>query len=334
MNKATLKNIYVVILRNIKYILFIMGIYLLFSIKLPYIVYTPGGYISLNERIKVSEGYETSGEIGMAYVTMLKPTIPTILIALILPDWDVYPENEVTYDDESFFEMEAREKMYLKSATDSATIAAYSLANSKIDITATYNTIAYIAKEAKTTLQLGDVIKSVDNKQYLKMDDLINYLKTLKLNDIVTFEVERQQQTITATAKLYQTKQGPKIGIMTVLTFDYETDPKLEISFKDSESGPSGGLMTALAIYENLTAEDITKNRKIIGTGTIDNNGQVGEISGIKYKLIGAVYEKAEIFLCPKENLKEALAIKAKNNYKLKIIGVSTLNEALDELRD
>ena len=56
---------------------------------------------------------------------------------------------------------------------------------------------------------------------------------------------------------------------------------------------------TALLIYDYLTEEDITKGRTIVGTGTIDENGNVGSIGGVKYKLKGAVKNKAEIFLVP-----------------------------------
>ena len=43
--------------------------------------------------------------------------------------------------------------------------------------------------------------------------------------------------------------------------------------------------MTALAIYNYLTEEDITHGKTIVGTGTIDINGNVGLIGGVKYKL-------------------------------------------------
>ena len=58
----------------------------------------------------------------------------------------------------------------------------------------------------------------------------------------------------------------------------------------------------------NLTEEDITKGKKIVGTGTIEEDGSVGSIGGVKYKLNGAVRQKADIFLVPAgENYEEAL---------------------------
>ncbi|MEG1508785.1 MAG: hypothetical protein RR373_09175, partial [Akkermansia sp.] len=59
------------------------------------------------------------------------------------------------------------------------------------------------------------------------------------------------------------------------------------------------------------------------------------EIGGIKYKLAGVVKKKADLFFCPAgENYNEAMKEKKKNKYKIKIIGVETLDEALNYLKN
>ena len=59
----------------------------------------------------------------------------------------------------------------------------------------------------------------------------------------------------------------------------------------------------------------------------------IGSIGGVKFKLAGAVSKKADVFLVPAgENYKEAIKYKKKNNYDIKIIGVSNLEEAILEL--
>ena len=106
----------------------------------------------------------------------------------------------------------------------------------------------------------------------------------------------------------------------------------LEIKNKNSESGPSGGLIMSLSMYNALTSEDITKGKKIVGTGTIDRNGNVGAIGGINYKLASAVKEKADIFICPVDNYDEVKELMDKYNYKIKVISVSTFDEAIRKL--
>ena len=60
----------------------------------------------------------------------------------------------------------------------------------------------------------------------------------------------------------------------------------------------------------------------------------VGEIGGVKYKLMGAVSSKADIFFVPKENYKEALDTKNKYKYDIEIVEVGTLEEAIKYLKE
>ena len=90
----------------------------------------------------------------------------------------------------------------------------------------------------------------------------------------------------------------------------------------------------ALTTYSYLTGDDLTKGRTVVGTGTIDKDGNVGSIGGVKYKLIGAVKKKADIFLVPNgENYEEAIKVKQEKNYDIKIVGISNIKEAINELK-
>ena len=66
-----------------------------------------------------------------------------------------------------------------------------------------------------------------------------------------------------------------------------------------------------------------------------DINGNVGEISGIKYKLIGAVNKHADIFLVPEgENYEEAKKVKKEKGYDIDLVPVETFDEALKYLKN
>ena len=71
---------------NYKSIIVIILIYLLFVVELPYSIYTPGGAVNLNERIKVEDAYDVDGSFNMAYVSMVRGSIPFLLMAKIIPD--------------------------------------------------------------------------------------------------------------------------------------------------------------------------------------------------------------------------------------------------------
>jgi PDZ domain-containing secreted protein len=115
---------------------------------------------------------------------------------------------------------------------------------------------------------------------------------------------------------------------------EYESDPEIKINMKNSESGSSGGFMMTLAIYNAITSEDITKGLNIAGTGTIDSEGNVGVIGGVKYKLSGAVKNKADIFLVPEDNYEEAYNYKKEHNFDIELISISNFSEAIEYLQN
>jgi hypothetical protein len=71
-------------------------------------------------------------------------------------------------------------------------------------------------------------------------------------------------------------------------------------------TGPSGGLMLALAFTDALNQGDLTGGRDIAGTGTIDWEGAVGEIGYVAYKVRGAAAAGAKVFFVPWGNVDEA----------------------------
>jgi hypothetical protein len=71
-------------------------------------------------------------------------------------------------------------------------------------------------------------------------------------------------------------------------------------------TGPSGGLMLALAFTDALNEGDLTGGRDIAGTGTIDRDGSIGEIGYVAYKVRGAAAAGAKVFLVPWGNADEA----------------------------
>jgi len=89
-----------------------------------------------------------------------------------------------------------------------------------------------------------------------------------------------------------------------------------------------------LAIYNRLITEDLTSGKVIVGTGTIDSDGNVGPIGGVKYKLKGAEKEGAAIFFVPSgDNYEEALKEKKKHKYKIEVVEVKTLKDAIEYLK-
>lgn len=97
----------------------------------------------------------------------------------------------------------------------------------------------------------------------------------------------------------------------------------------DDIGGPSAGMMYALGLIDKLTPQDETGGKVIAGTGTIDAKGKVGEIGGIRLKMLGAKRDGAAWFLAPKGNCDDVVGHVPEG---LRDVAVSTLDEAYDAL--
>lgn len=319
---------------NYKFLLVFISLVILFTLELPYVVYTPGGIVPLEKRIEVTNKYDSKGSLNMSYVNFRKGTIPVIALSFIIPDWDLEKSSEVTGTNQSVDDLLEMEKLYMTSSIDNATIVAYQNAKKDIQITNEVHNIIYIDDNAKTDIKLYDQLISVNDKKINNIDELKEYINTLNEGNRVNVLVKRGKKEVNCYAYVYKIEDTLKIGVAFLNTYEYTTDPKISVKTKSSESGSSGGLMLSLAIYNSITKEDITHGLKIVGTGTIDVDGNVGAIDGVKYKMLGAKKNKADIFLCPKENFDEAIKVKKKYNLKMDVVSIDTFTDALNYLQN
>lgn len=325
-------NIKEFIVENYKFLIVWGIIIFLFFYEFPFVIYTPGGVVNLEERVEVSDGYDSEGSLNMSYVSLVKGTLPMILLSYIIPNWDLVNSSEITSEDESVSELLELERLYMRSSIDNATILAYQTAGKSIDITREVNNIVFISDEANTDLEIYDELLTADGKEIKTVDELREIVNSKNEGEVIEFTVNRNGSVKNCSAKIYDTSDGLKVGISFLTTYEYDTDPEITVETRSSESGSSGGLMLTLAIYNALVPEDITKGRTIVGTGTISLDGTVGAIDGVKYKILGAVKNDAGIFLCPDENYEEALEVKEEFDLDIVIHSVATFSEALDYL--
>lgn len=324
-------NIKKIIRENIGFFITWIVVLLLFFVDTPYLIYTPGSYIDLGTRLDADTDNKTSGTFGMAYVSVVKASPIFIGISYLNKNWDLISKDKVKYDDETLKDAEKRDKISMEEAVSNAKITAFKEASGTYNIDDVHHIITYL-DSSDTELKLFDEIKSVDGITVNNLEDIRNVVATKEIGTKMNIEVMRNEKLITVSSSVYEVEGRKILGISLTDVYDVTTSPEVEIKIKSNESGPSGGLMMSLSIYNSLVSEDISKGKKIIGTGTIDVDGNVGEIGGVKYKLIGAVKNKADIFLCPKENYEEAVKVANDNNYNIKIVAVSALKEAIEEL--
>ena len=341
---VALKNF---IKNNYKFLIFISILLIMLFVRLPYEVEMPGGVIDLNDRIKVDGNTPNiEGSFNMAYVSTSSGYIPYILIGLINPNWEVIKNSDFVPDNETIEDSQKRDVIYLEQSKQNATIVALKAANIPYELENPINKVMYVSEDANTDIKIGDEILKIDNKTIIDSDEITDIINEHQEGDKISILVNRDNKEVETTATLYidpteptykdsETKEErPKlmIGISVAIMYDIKCDVDIDIESKKSESGPSGGMMMSLMIYNALTNQDLTNGKKIVGTGTINLDGSVGAIGGVKYKIMGAHKARADIFLVPRKNYEEAEKVVKEKKYDLTLVPLDTLQDAIDYL--
>ena len=314
---------------NYKFLIVMFLLVFLFYYEFPYIIYKSGGTINLDDRVIIDKKYTEKGSLSMSYVTAMKGTAPFILLSFVMPDWDLLPLNEIT-NEGSYDDVLEIGKEYLNEGIDNAIIAAFNESDYNIEITKEINKVLYISDMASTNVKIGDEIIQINDKKVNDLEELKNCIGSLNEGNKVKLKVINNKKEYDRFATIYKEDDNIlKIGLAFHTTYEYKTEIPVSIKMKNNESGSSGGLMMSLAIYNALTNEDITHGLNIVGTGSINSDGTVEEIGGVKYKVLAAEKKHADVFLCPKENYGEAMKVKKKRNLNIKIVKVSTLHDAI-----
>ena len=312
-----------IIKENYKFIILLILLGLFFNLHLPYYVMAPGGTINITDRVE-KENYHSNGSINMLYVSEYKATPSNMLFSKIM-GYDILKNDTKKISNESIEEANNREKIMRDNSLDIALMVAYNKAQKYIKINSEKAVV--IATTEDNNLHVGDIILEADNKNVTNVDEIKEYISTKNVDDIITFKVLRDNKPTTVKSKIREEKNRKVVGVVIITDYDYEIDPQIDLKFKNRESGSSGGLMLTLTVYNAISDKDIIKGRNIAGTGTISPDGTVGEIDGVKYKIMGA--KKMDVVFVPSANYKEALKTKKKYHSDMELVKVDTFDEVL-----
>ena len=303
----------------------------IFYFPLPYYIDAPGGLIDVSDRLEIEDGYSINGSLNLAYISEFKANIPTIIYAFFNKDWEIVKKEDVVASNETIEENDYRNHLLLEEANQNAIMVAFDKANLDYEITDRKVNIIYIYEEADTDLKIGDQIIEVNgvkiNSKEEALEEIMKYdsIKFKVINDGVEYERYANKVSIDGINL---------VGVMVCETKEVIPSKDVKINFKKSESGPSGGFMMALSIYDSLIEEDLTKGLKIVGTGTIDELGNVGVIGGVEHKIKAAVKEKADIFFVPTGNYEEAKKTVLEENLDIELVEVKHIDDAIKYLKE
>lgn len=339
-NTKTMKKTY-----PLKRIIFVLLVLVIIAfIPTPYYLHQPGPIEELEPKITVEGGHkDEKGSFHLTTVLSVKAFNPYILAyGLVAPHTDIMKDEEVMGDltDEEYTRLL---DFMMKDSQQNALVAGFREAGEHVEIDYHGIFVSSIIADspAKKVLKVGDLITSIDGKKMKEASEFISYIEENKtIGDHATLTIKRGKKEIKKTVEMITLDAATKkvgIGIVPEEEFTATISKDVKIN-SDDIGGPSAGLMFSLEIYNQLTPEDLTKGYKIAGTGTIDHNGNVGQIGGIKHKIFAAYEEGADIFFTPKDinpidmNEQEVNDIVKENGYDIEVVPVATLGEAVEYL--
>lgn len=156
---------------------------------------------------------------------------------------------------------------------------------------------------AEGVLKVGDEITAVGGKPVHGVQTLRDLLQAHGAGTPAQVGIVRAG--VPSTVSITPEKSGGQtvLGIGAGMDYSFPFDVKIQL---DNVGGPSAGQMFALGIIDKLTPEKLNGGKRVAGTGTIDNEGNVGPIGGIRQKMYAARDEgHATYFLAPASNCDE-----------------------------
>lgn len=178
-------------------------------------------------------------------------------------------------------------------------------------------------------LEAGDRILRVNGVAIAGVEQLQEAVRGVAPGSDLQIDIERADTELTRTVTVAEHPDDPSRGYLGIVPgLVPQVDFTIDFNLADI-GGPSAGLMFALAVVDKLSPGELTDGRFIAGTGTIDGDGEVGPIGGIRYKIIAASEAGATVFLVPTDNCAEAVSAAPDD---LQLIRVDTLDDAVDAL--
>ena len=317
------------------FLVFFVSISSLSLIKTDYYFMSPGPPYQWDIEYENIDKYEFEGNLFQLTVRRDEANALIYAWSLINESYDLYPREVILPDGVTPKELS---EISIQNMRTSENVAiAVALKNLGYEISSKGDGVAVVGllddSPVKNKLKKGDLIQSINSTDIFSATEFIATLRTYSIGETVSIGLLREIDGVkkqifvkTTLVEHVEYKGEPMVGFLAT-TVNERFDFPFEIDIKTGNvGGPSAGLMMALNVYNNLIPEDITNSMIVAGTGTIEIDGSVGPVGGIKQKIIAAKRAGAELILVPVANFEEAIQFETD---KTAIVAVDSFDEAL-----
>jgi len=185
-------------------------------------------------------------------------------------------------------------------------------------------------------LDPGDRILEVAGEPIDGVEDLSRLLVEKSPGDRVEMKIDRPGEgELTVDVELTASPDDPARTIVGFYPFDTR---RVELPFEldidtGSIGGPSAGLAFTLTLIDELTPGELTGGGNVAVTGTMELDGTVGAIGGLRQKASAVAQAGVDVFIVPLAQGEEDIAAARRSGGDgLRIITVETLEDAIQVL--
>jgi PDZ domain-containing protein len=307
-------------------------------IRLPYVIFSPGSATPVQPIVTIDGAptYDSKGDLLFLTVSVSngRPNLWRFLQASLSGDDEVVGER--SYLGNSTPEEDRRLNIALMDESQQVAKAeALEYLGYEVPVTGEGAIVVEVSRDGPSAgrLHVGDVITAIDGRPVRLAEEIGTAVRSRPAGTEFTFTVTprgtKQTTQVTVTSRVATSGPltgKPYIGIAPTtkdLSYEYPVDIRID---PGAVSGPSAGLAFTLTIIDEMTPGSLTGGSDVAVTGTIDSDGRVGEVGGVRQKTVAALTAGARIMVVPRSEVGLA---RRRAGSQMRVVGVRTLDEAV-----
>jgi Lon-like protease len=300
----------------------------------PYFLITPGGAYDIGSRLRIpDEQRRVMGRMAFTAVYEQEASWAEIARARLLGSAEVVPAVDIRPPGVSQDQVNQTNKRLIDESKPIAAVVALRAAGYPAEFTGQGAEVEGVqpGMPAEGVLQQDDVVVAVDASPVRTARDLQDLIRRHRPGDQVLLTISRggaQFDVQVGTRSSPTEPDRPLVGVrISTYLFDVQMPFPVDVE-SDNVGGPSAGFMFALGIVDAITDGDLTRGYYVAGTGTLDQDGNVGAVGGAAEKALAAEQDGAQVFLVPRDDFAEA----GRWVHNLRIVPISQFADAINAL--
>jgi len=305
------------------------------QVSLPYYALAPGDARQVNDLISVPKdrAFPPRGEVLLSTVSLSRVNALQALFGWLDADVDVLPEDQIlgTTPRDRFTEQNIQE---MDTSKQLAAVVALRRLGYTVAEQGKGALVVQVEKDAPAFGRViqGDVITGIDGRPASLSQEVVQAIRLHKPGESVRLDVLGVKGGTRVEEVVLGTRPEGAEGYLGVVLrtkeqkFDYPFDVVID---SGTIGGPSAGLAFTIGVLDTLTAGELTGGRKVAATGTIEIDGQVGDVGGVVQKTAAVRAAGASVFLVPPGEYEDA---RRHAGPKLKVVKVASLDDAITAL--